>query len=176
MSVHLILGGARSGKSAMAAQLARGSGLNAWLIATARAEDAEMAARIARHRTERSEAAWQVVEEPVRLAHALLACSRRDRFVVVDCLTLWLTNLLLDPDGEQRFPGERQALLDAVSHLPGPVVLVSNETGLGVVPMGAIARRFVDESGWLHQELARRCDRVTLMVAGLPFNLKGAVS
>jgi adenosylcobinamide kinase/adenosylcobinamide-phosphate guanylyltransferase len=90
----------------------------------------------------------------------------------VDCLTLWLTNLLLHPDAEL-FPRERAALLDALPGLPGAVILVGNETGMGVVPMGELTRRFCDEAGWLHQELAARCDNVLLTVAGLPLTLKG---
>lgn len=171
MAMHLILGGARSGKSTLATRLAETSGRQVALIVTARAEDAEMAARIERHRASRP-TGWQVIEEPLALGETLLRHDGADRFLVVDCLTLWLTNLLLDAD-PTRYQRERQALLAALNRISGELVLVSNETGLGVVPMGALSRQFVDESGWLHQELARLADRVTLMVAGLPITLKG---
>ncbi|MBF0627736.1 MAG: bifunctional adenosylcobinamide kinase/adenosylcobinamide-phosphate guanylyltransferase [Magnetococcales bacterium] len=175
VSAHLILGGARSGKSALATRLAEESGLPVVFIATAQARDAEMAARIARHQAERP-SGWTLIEEPVALAQALTTHANPQRFVVVDCLTLWLANLLLAPDHAARFADERHALLETVPRLSGPVVLVSNETGLGVIPMGEINRRFVDESGWLHQDLARSCDRVSLMVAGLPLTLKGSAA
>ncbi|MBF0190631.1 MAG: bifunctional adenosylcobinamide kinase/adenosylcobinamide-phosphate guanylyltransferase [Magnetococcales bacterium] len=174
MSVHLILGGARSGKSALGARLAVQSGLPVVFIATATAGDPEMTERIARHRLSRP-AAWQVVEEPVALAAALAGHAAQGRFVVVDCLTLWLANVLCVPgDDGSVWQRERRALVEQLPRLSGSVVLVSNETGLGVVPMGAMTRRFIDESGWLHQELAALCDRVTLMVAGLPLTLKGS--
>ncbi|MEO5347479.1 MAG: bifunctional adenosylcobinamide kinase/adenosylcobinamide-phosphate guanylyltransferase [Magnetococcus sp. YQC-9] len=171
MAIHLILGGARSGKSGMASRLAVAHGLPVVWIATARAGDAEMAARIARHRESRPPE-WRVIEEPLALAAILRAEVKPGRVVVVDCLTLWLTNLLFDGD-EGLFDRERRELLQTVPRLTGELLLVSNETGLGVVPLGEITRRFVDESGWLHQELARLADRVTLMVAGLPLSLKG---
>ncbi|MBF0339996.1 MAG: bifunctional adenosylcobinamide kinase/adenosylcobinamide-phosphate guanylyltransferase [Magnetococcales bacterium] len=175
MSRHLILGGARSGKSSLAQQLAQASTLPVVLIATAQAGDDEMVARIERHRRSRPPE-WSVIEEPVSLARTLSTLVRPDRFVVVDCLTLWLANLLLEPAEGELFPRERAALLDLIPRLVGPLAMVSNETGLGVIPMGAINRRFVDESGLLHQQLARLCDRVTLMVAGLPLTLKGSPS
>ncbi|MBF0165475.1 MAG: bifunctional adenosylcobinamide kinase/adenosylcobinamide-phosphate guanylyltransferase [Magnetococcales bacterium] len=172
--MHLILGGARSGKSTLATRLAEASGRPVALIVTARADDAEMAIRIQRHRTSRP-TTWTVIEEPLALGDSLRRWVGPDRFVVVDCLTLWLTNLLLDAD-PTRFQQERQALVEALSQVSGALVLVSNETGLGVVPMGPLSRQFVDESGWLHQDLARMADRVTLMVAGLPMPLKGSPS
>ncbi|MBF0213198.1 MAG: bifunctional adenosylcobinamide kinase/adenosylcobinamide-phosphate guanylyltransferase [Magnetococcales bacterium] len=176
MSAHLILGGARSGKSAMAARLAASSGLRVIFVATATPGDAEMAERIAHHRRTRPPE-WRVIEEPIALASALSTHAARDHFVVVDCLTLWMANLLCDPaGGEPVFQRERRALLDGIPHLAGPVALVGNETGLGVIPMGALNRRFVDECGWLHQELARSCDHVSLMVAGLPLTLKGSTA
>lgn len=167
----LILGGARSGKSALAERLAGGSGLDVVYIATAQAGDDEMAARIARHRSDRPPH-WRTVEAPLALADALHAHTGKDVCVVVDCLTLWLSNLLCAEDAAlcQR---ERDALLDAWPRLPGRVLLVSNETGLGVVPTGALARRFVDEAGRLHQQLAASCEQVLFVVAGLPMALKG---
>jgi len=167
----LILGGARSGKSALAERIAIESGRDVVYIATARAGDAEMHERIAHHRARRP-AHWECVEEPLALATALRDRAQDDRCVLVDCLTLWLANLLVEPDAT-RFERERGALLDVLPTLPGQTLIVSNETGLGVVPMGALTRRFVDEAGRLHQELARRCDRVLFVAAGLPLVLKG---
>jgi adenosylcobinamide kinase/adenosylcobinamide-phosphate guanylyltransferase len=167
----LILGGARSGKSALAERLARESGNEVVYIATAQAHDAEMAARIAHHR-DRRPAHWQCVEEPLALAGALRAYARPDRCVLVDCLTLWLSNLLGDAD-DQRLGRECEALLEVLPALPGELLFVSNEVGLGVVPMGELTRRFVDEAGRLHQALAARCERVLFVAAGLPLPLKG---
>jgi adenosylcobinamide kinase/adenosylcobinamide-phosphate guanylyltransferase len=166
----LILGGVRSGKSRHAAELARMSGSAVTLIATARALDAEMAARIDAHRASRSPH-WNVVEEPTHLAAALIAASRPERFVIVDCLTLWLTNVLCGED-ERALTQESAELLDVLPTLPGPCVLVSNEIGLGVMPANALARRFADEAGNLHQRLAALCDCVVLMAAGLPMAVK----
>lgn len=178
---HLILGGARSGKSRFAQELAAASGLPVTVIATGQARDAEMAARIARHQAERP-AGWRTVEEPIHLAAALEATSppprgegpgeRAANLIVVDCLTLWLLNLL--EAGEDVFQRERAALLAALPELPGDVLLVANEVGLGVIPMGELTRRYVDEAGWLNQDIARLCERVTLVAAGLPLNLKPA--
>lgn len=192
----LILGGARSGKSRHAQTLAEQSGLAVTVIATGRAGDAEMAARIARHRAERP-AHWRTVEEPLHLAEALrqaagagslepprslpLAAPRggvlpalgrpgAGQCVLVDCLTLWLMNLL--EAGEDTFAGERAALLDCLPTLTGEVIFVSNEIGLGVIPLGELSRRFVDEAGWLNQAIARLCDDVTFIAAGLPLALK----
>lgn len=173
--IELILGGARSGKSAFAERRAVESGLPVTYIATATALDEEMAARIAAHRSRRP-ADWRVVEEPKSLAAVLRDEAGSGKCVVVDCLTLWLSNLLasLDPADESRFQQERTALLDAVPGLQGHVILVGNEVGMGIVPMGELCRRFCDEAGRLHQDLGRLCDRVTLMVAGLPLTVKGS--
>lgn len=167
----LVLGGARSGKSGLAETLAQRSAARVIVIATAMPADAEMRDRIAHHRARRP-AVWRTVEEPLALASCLQQHAAADACVLVDCLTLWLSNLLCGDD-EQRFRRERGALLDTLPQLPGRVLLVSNETGLGVVPLGALTRRFVDEAGWLHQELARRCEQVIFTVAGLPHVLKG---
>ena len=166
---ELILGGARSGKSAFAQGQAAASGLAVLYLATAQAGDAEMATRIAQHRAERP-ADWGLVEEPIALAAALCAHAASDRCVLVDCLTLWLSNLLAV--GESRFEAETQALLAALPILPGRLLLVSNEVGQGIVPANPLARRFRDEAGRLHQAVARCCDRVSLVVAGLPLTLK----
>ena len=160
----LILGGARSGKSALAERLAHESGHEVVYIATGQAHDEEMAARIAHHRASRP-THWQSVEEPLALAAALRAHARPGRCVLVDCLTLWLSNLLGAEDAG-RLAEERAALLDVLPSLTGQVLLVSNEVGLGVVPLGELTRRFVDEAGRLHQALAAQCDRVLFVAAG----------
>ncbi|EOX8993404.1 TPA: bifunctional adenosylcobinamide kinase/adenosylcobinamide-phosphate guanylyltransferase [Pseudomonas aeruginosa] len=167
----LILGGARSGKSSLAERLAAESGLAVSYIATAQAGDGEMGRRIAEHRARRP-AHWRTLEEPLALAATLRSEAEAGRCLLVDCLTLWLTNLLLCDD-PQRLDGEREALLECLGELPGRIILVSNETGLGVVPLGELSRRYVDEAGWLHQAIAERCERVTFTVAGLPMPLKG---
>lgn len=168
---ELILGGARSGKSRLAEKLAGESGLAVTYIATSQALDGEMSARIQQHRARRPEH-WALVEEPLALARVLLELAEPSRCLLVDCLTLWLTNLLM-LDDEARLVAEREALLDCLQRLPGRIILVSNETGLGVVPMGELSRRYVDEAGWLHQALAAQCQRVVFTVAGLPMVLKG---
>jgi len=176
MTTELILGGARSGKSALAQQRARDSGAEVIFVATASAGDHEMAERIRRHRADRP-AHWTVVEEPVALADLLARHAADGRCVLVDCLTLWLCNFFDGEDfDEDGYRTQRDALLDALPRLPGHVILVSNELGLGVTPMGAMNRRFVDEAGRLHQRLATLCERVTLTVAGLPMTVKPAES
>lgn len=169
--LQLILGGARSGKSRLAEKLAAESALAVTYIATSQPLDGEMNERV-RHHRERRPGHWALVEEPVELARVLRDNARADSFLLVDCLTLWLTNLLLLED-PQRLSAERDALLECLAELPGEIVLVSNETGMGVVPLGELTRRYVDEAGWLHQALAERCQRVVLTVAGLPLTLKG---
>jgi adenosylcobinamide kinase / adenosylcobinamide-phosphate guanylyltransferase len=167
----LILGGARSGKSRLAEALAAESGLAVSYFATAQALDDEMAARIATHQARRP-ADWRTVEEPLALGAAMREHAAAERCLVVDCLTLWLTNLLLQDDPDV-FARERASLVAVLPELPGRIILVGNETGMGVVPMGELTRRFCDEAGWLHQELAPLCDTVLLTVAGLPLTLKG---
>lgn len=169
--IELILGGARSGKSRLAEQIARDCGLAVIYIATSQPLDGEMSERIAHHRARRPDD-WALVEEPIRLATVLRKHARAERCILVDCLTLWLTNLLM-LDDPMRLEQERDALLGCIADLPGRLLLVSNETGLGVVPMGELTRRYVDEAGWLHQALAERADRVIFTVAGLPMILKG---
>lgn len=168
---ELILGGIRSGKSRFAEQRALTSQRPITYIATALARDEEMRRRIAEHQARRP-ASWTVVEEPLALAGALRAHASSERCVMVDCLTLWLTQLLCA--GDDRFARERGALLAVLPQVGGHVILVSNETGLGIVPLGELSRRFCDEAGRLHQDLAQICDRVFLTVAGLPQVLKGA--
>ena len=169
--LQLILGGARSGKSRLAEKLAGDSALAVTYIATSQPLDGEMNQRIAHHR-DRRPAHWGLIEEPLELARVLQESAGEGRCLLVDCLTLWLTNLLMLEDPE-RLAAEREALLHCLANLPGEIIFVSNETGMGVVPLGELTRRYVDEAGWLHQALAERCQRVVLTVAGLPLTLKG---
>jgi adenosylcobinamide kinase/adenosylcobinamide-phosphate guanylyltransferase len=166
---ELILGGARSGKSALAEQLAEESGQQVIYIATATAGDQEMAKRIEYHQQHRPKN-WQLIEEPIHLTQTLQQQAAEERVLLVDCLTLWLTNLLMKRADIQQ---HRESLLQLLPDLPGRLIMVSNEVGMGIVPMGEISRRFQDESGILHQALAQRCERVILTVAGLPHILKG---
>ena len=169
--LQLILGGARSGKSRLAEKLAADSGCAVTHIATSQPLDGEMNDRV-RHHRERRPPHWALIEEPIELARVLRENARVDTCLLVDCLTLWLTNLLM-LENPQRLTEERDALLQCLGELPGEILFVSNETGMGVVPLGELTRRFVDEAGWLHQALAERCQRVVLTVAGLPLTLKG---
>ena len=177
---ELILGGQRSGKSARAEVLAAqwlgaSSTHRALFIATATAWDEEMRERIARHQRDRAQRVpgMVTVEEPLDLAGVLAKNNAANTLVVVDCLTLWLTNLLMPAQGEVETSDARTATLaQTISTHTGPLILVSNEIGLGVIPMGAEVRAFVDALGRLNQQVAAACDRVTLMAAGLPLTLK----
>jgi len=182
---ELVLGGQKSGKSRRAELLAQqwlgqSSSHHAVFIATARPWDEEMRERIRRHQQDRAERVpgMATVEEPVQLAQALARHSAADTLVVVDCLTLWLTNLLMPAPGlELKDPAQaarEQAglLVNAITSAPGPLVLVGNEIGLGVIPLGRETRAFVDALGKLNQDVAAACRRVTLMAAGLPLTLK----
>lgn len=169
--LQLILGGARSGKSRLAEQTAKDTGLSVIYIATAQALDAEMQQRIAHHQQQRP-AHWQVLEEPIYLADRLLQCDQANQLILVDCLTLWLTNLLLAEDLALQ-QQQMQKLFEVLPQLQSQIILVSNETGLGVVPMGEISRRFVDEAGRLHQTLGQLANKVMFCVAGFPMILKG---
>lgn len=167
-AVMLVLGGARSGKSRYAESLIETSGLAAVYLATGAPGDAEMAERIREHQARRG-ARWRTVEEPLDLAGALTRLADERTALLVDCLTLWLANILLaGRDAE----AEGAGLAAALRRLGGPVVLISNEVGLGIVPDNALARRFRDAAGRLHQRVAEIADRVVLMVAGLPHTLK----
>ena len=168
---ELILGGARSGKSALATSRASDSGLAVIVIATATAGDAEMAARIVHHQQTRPES-WQTVEEPIDLAGALQRHADTRHCLLVDCLTLWLSNLFHHCDGNELISSEIDRLIDLLPRLTANLILVSNEIGQGLVPVGVDNRLFIDETGRLHQRLAQVCDRVTLTVAGLPMTLK----
>ncbi|MCU6502618.1 bifunctional adenosylcobinamide kinase/adenosylcobinamide-phosphate guanylyltransferase [Rugamonas sp. A1-17] len=183
MTRTLVLGGARSGKSGYADRLAIESGKEVVYIATASAGDAEMATRIAHHRAGRP-SEWTTVEEPLALGNQLLRWSSPDRLILVDCLTLWLSNLLFSsgeqyPDvGEITLPAlfheQQDMLASALTKCASDVVLVSNEVGMGIMPFGAISRCFVDEQGRLNQAMAALCDRAVFVAAGLPLVLKGA--
>ncbi|MDO9029059.1 MAG: bifunctional adenosylcobinamide kinase/adenosylcobinamide-phosphate guanylyltransferase [Hydrogenophaga sp.] len=181
---EFILGGQRSGKSRRAEELARqwmaaDTAHRAVLIATGQAWDDEMRERIARHQRDRAERVpgMATVEEPVALADALRRASDAQALVVVDCLTLWLTNLMMPADAGQAIDepaviAAGHALCEAIAAVPGPVVLVGNEIGLGVIPLGREVRQFVDALGRLNQQVAAACECVTLMAAGLPLTLK----
>ncbi|QXX75889.1 Bifunctional adenosylcobalamin biosynthesis protein CobP [Methylovirgula sp. HY1] len=164
----LVLGGARSGKSRYAQTLAENSGKTPVLIATAAAGDAEMATRIARHRADRG-TLWQVVEEESDIARVLRREAAEDKIIVVDCLTLWLSNLMLR---SLDIESHCEALALGVAELAGPVAFVSNEVGFGIVPDNALGRAFRDAQGRLNQRLASVCDAVVLVAAGLPLLLK----
>jgi adenosylcobinamide kinase / adenosylcobinamide-phosphate guanylyltransferase len=166
----LVIGGARSGKSRFAQNLAETSGKHPVLIATAQAFDEEMAERLAKHKAERN-ASWKVVEEPHRLATALREEAAVDRLLVVDCLTLWLSNRLL---AESDIEAESDSLAAAIAGLTGPVVFVSNEVGTGIVPETRLGRIFRDAQGRLNQKIATACTNVVLVSAGLPLVLKPA--
>jgi len=180
---ELILGGQKSGKSRRAEMLAQqwlaqSPDYHAVFIATARPWDEEMRERIKRHQQDRAERVpgMRTVEEPLQLAQAIAQHSAPDTLVVVDCLTLWLTNLLMPAAGLERTDAEaaraQASLVAAITSAPGPVVLVGNEIGLGVIPLGRETRAFVDALGLLNQQVAAACARVTLMAAGLPLTLK----
>ena len=184
---ELILGGQKSGKSRRAELLARNwlassPTHRAVLIATAQPWDEEMRERIARHRQDRTERVPNMltVEEPVQVAQALASHSQPHTLVVVDCLTLWLTNLLMPAENNEQkmaFAHDPRAqvamVLRAIENAAGPLVLVGNEIGLGVIPLGRETRAFVDALGGLNQDVAQVCSRVTFMAAGLPLALKG---
>ncbi len=187
---ELILGGQKSGKSRRAEALARhwmaaSDDHHAVLLATATTRDAEMTARILRHQQDRARhtAGLQCFEVPLELPEAIERHSAVGTLVIVDCLTLWLTNKLWPQvDGAGLGPSvtiegdavaQRVALQQAIGAAPGPLVLVGNEIGLGVIPMGPQVRAFVDALGQLNQAVAQACDRVTFMVAGLPLRVRG---
>ena len=179
---ELILGGARSGKSLLAEQRAAQSGLRVIYLATAEARDGEMRRRIDHHRARRP-ADWGCVEETLDLAARLQSIATPDTCILVDCLTLWLSNLLFAGRAAAQaeageaidcplFSSQTRALIDTLPTLPGQVILVSNEVGWGIVPMHPVSRLFADEQGRLNQRVAAVCDRVTLVAAGLPLTLK----
>lgn len=185
---ELILGGQKSGKTRRAEQAAldwldAAPGRSATYLATGQAWDDEMRARIARHQVDRAARVpgMQTLEAPLQLAQALQAHSSPRTLVVVDCLTMWLTNWMMPMEAAASstsaepspdWGAQRSRFLQVLAHCPGPVVLVGNEIGLGVIPMGREVRAFVDALGVLNQDVAAACSRVTLMAAGLPLQLK----
>lgn len=166
----LILGGVRSGKSRLAEQQAMASGRDIVYIATATAGDESMRRRIAAHRKTRP-AHWQTIEQPLYLADAIATHATGHNCLLVDCLSLWLTNLLLT-ENEALISQQLAALPQQLDSQAGNIILVSNETSMGITPLGELSRRFCDEAGSLHQRLAEICDEVTLTIAGLPHVLK----
>jgi len=167
--IELIVGGARSGKSKHALDLARSTGNKLHFVATGRALDDAMSDRIRRHQAERGDD-WFLVEEPENLSSLVFGFSESDT-VVIDCLTLWVTNWLCG-ENSRGWQAEKTAFISAIKNSPAHWILVSNETGMGVIPMGELSRTFVDESGWLHQEVAKVADCVTLVMFGIPQILK----
>lgn len=210
--IHLVLGGARSGKSRYGEALVRqytALGFDACYVATAQALDDEMATRIAKHQAGRSDDGieWQLFEESLALTALLKQLAKPGRVILVDCLTLWLTNQLLasnvniddepaptewnatdfatstfavstsatsisEDKAHASWQAEKTAFVDSLVELEGVVILISNEVGSGIVPLGELSRQFVDEAGWLNQAVATLADNVTLVVAGLPLSLK----
>lgn len=164
-----VTGGARSGKSTFAERLAAASGLPVTYLATAQAFDAEMADRIARHRSDRP-VGWQTVEEPLAVPEALQAITTPT--VLLDCLSLWVSTLLLAEVPDEAMLARADALLSAARARPGLTILVTNEVGLGIVPDNALARRYRDLLGWVNQRAAAASDEAWLLVSGLPLRLK----
>ncbi|MEQ8480451.1 MAG: bifunctional adenosylcobinamide kinase/adenosylcobinamide-phosphate guanylyltransferase [Hoeflea sp.] len=167
--VTLVLGGARSGKSAFAEDLVERASASRLYLATGQAWDEEMRTRISAHKDRRGKG-WETVEAPLELTATLVSGARPDRPVLVDCLSLWVTNLML---GEHDIEAAFGELAQALPDLEGPVVFVSNEVGLGIVPDNAMARAFRDHAGRLHQQIARLADEVHFVAAGLPLKMKG---
>lgn len=175
MTIHLILGGARSGKSAYAEKLALDSGQEVIYIATAQVYDAEFGERVAHHRVRRP-THWKTVEQSFNLGKILQEHAKSNQCLIVDCLTLWLAQCIC-PDCDRPdnldWQTERASLLEVLPKLQGTVLLVSNEVGMGIVPLGAINRQFQDEQGRLNQTIAQLANKVSFVAAGLPFTLKG---
>lgn len=167
--IHLVLGGARSGKSGYAEQWAADHQRPVTVIATATADDDEMANRIAHHQASRPDH-WQVIEEPLFLSRALSKVEP-DHVIMIDCLTLWLSNWLCKAD-PSLWQKQKTEFINQLCQLKQPLVMVSNEVGSGIVPLGELSRHFVDQAGWLNQSIAALADEVSLVVAGLPLSLK----
>lgn len=168
-SSTLVLGGARSGKSAFAEKLALRYSLTPFYFATAQAFDAEMKDRISMHQISRKEDGWHTLEEPLDLAKFLMEHANPERIILVDCLTLWLSNLMM---AERSIEDESDTLANNVKNLNGPIIFVSNEVGQGIVPDNKLARDFRDHAGRLHQKIAKEVEAVYFVTAGLPRKLK----
>ncbi|NOQ82106.1 MAG: bifunctional adenosylcobinamide kinase/adenosylcobinamide-phosphate guanylyltransferase [Methylophaga sp.] len=173
MSTTLILGGVKSGKSVLAEKLATNTQFSVHYIATASGDDDEMQRRIESHQ-QRRPSHWHTIESPLHLASAIQQHCIADQCVLVDCLTLWLTNLLMQ-DNDDLLRLEIDQLIDGIQDLEGSLIMVSNETNMGVTPLGELTRRYCDEVGVLHQRIAQQCDNVVLTIAGLPHILKGSI-
>ncbi|WMS86079.1 bifunctional adenosylcobinamide kinase/adenosylcobinamide-phosphate guanylyltransferase [Pleionea litopenaei] len=175
--IHLVLGGARSGKShfaeTLASNLTQDTHQPVTYLATATMGDDEMIERISQHKLSRPNH-WRLVEEPFHLAEAI-ASNENSSVILLDCMTLWLSNWLCSHDPEA-FTLERDALIDELLKRQKPIVIVSNEVGSGIVPMGELSRQFADQAGWLNQALAAIATEVTLVVAGCPLTLKSTTT
>lgn len=176
-NIYLILGGARSGKSRLAesraTQLAKQHDKHLVYVATAEAGDDEMASRITHHKRQRDES-WLTIESPIELVNNLRKLANQSGVILVDCLTLWITNILCQ-QGFEHWQTAKKELINLLSdwdETKAELILVSNEVGHGIVPMGELSRQFVDESGWLHQAIAELAKQVDFVMAGLPLNLK----
>jgi len=166
---HLILGGVRSGKSSHAEKVAKQLSSDVIYVATAQAFDDEMKSRILRHQDDRPDH-WQLIEEPLDLDKILLTHNQAHKTILIDCLTLWLNNCLhYKVDDWQKI---KQNFIQALSHSKANIILVSNEVGFSITPDNALARVFCDEQGWLNQDIAKVCDKVTLTIAGIPLEIK----
>lgn len=173
-SIQFVIGGCRSGKSRHALELAESvGGAKRVYIATCVARDDEMKQRVERHKAERN-ASWQTVETPLQLPQAVSEFGGAGRVVLVDCLTLWISNLLLETERIDRIERHAAALVEALNRAACPVILVSNEVGAGIVPENRLARLFRDAAGLVNQRVARHADRVVWMVAGIPVVIKDA--
>ncbi len=173
--IELVLGGARSGKSSYAEAQARLTKLPRIYLATATAGDEEMAHRIEHHQQLREQEQWELIEEPIQIANVLSDLNEflgSNQAVVIDCLTLWISNCLHEDCLEK----QTEKLLRIVEHFDGQLFIVSNEVGSGIVPLGQLNRQFVDAAGRLHQQIAKLADKVTLVVAGLPMPLKDEIN
>jgi adenosylcobinamide kinase/adenosylcobinamide-phosphate guanylyltransferase len=171
--IVLVIGGCRSGKSTYALQTAeKVPGKQKIFIATCVPQDDEMKQRVAKHQKDRSQN-WVTVEEPLHLPEAILGNSPKADIMLVDCLTLWVSNLLMETDDEKKLEGPIAQLIDAIEKAACPIVLVSNEVGTGIVPENRLARQFRDIAGWLNQAVARCASKVVWMVAGIPVTVKG---
>lgn len=169
--IYFITGGARSGKSSFAERLAAETDGRRAYVATAQALDEEMASRIAKHRLDRGDA-WDTYEEPLAVAELLGKLSARYAVVLLDCLTLWLSNVMAHVDTDGNVVERAEELLGAVRSFPGTCIIVSNEVGLGIVPDNALARKFRDMAGMINQNMALAADEVYFTAAGIPIRIK----